>query len=155
MDRAILSLTRKDLNRNPIGLLILDIQFIKAVTAATSLYSFSFDPQSDPKLEFMLVGDDCITFFSLLDDILSPNTTIPNPPTTIVTTADPNGNPKGKLQLTVAKVTTFIDKISLFSYKFELDDNRVLEFNLTSTDAAGFFSDFDAILWSNPPNPPH
>lgn len=115
MNRATIYLTRKDINRNPVGPLVVDMQFVKPITPQYSLYSFSFDTQGYDRLDFMLAGDNCTTLFSLLDEILSPDTTTPNPPTTVLSTADQNGNPKGKLQVTVAKVETFADGTSLFS----------------------------------------
>jgi hypothetical protein len=153
MNRKVLSLTRTDMNRRPVGPLIVDIQFIKSLTDTYSLYSFGFDSQGNGKLNFMLVGDNCLMLFSLLDEMLTPNTTSPHPPVTVLTTADTSGNPQGTLQVTLAKVKTFIDRISLFSYSFVPDGASPLEFNLTSTDASAFISSFDSILLSNPPNP--
>jgi hypothetical protein len=153
MNRATLYLTRKDINRNPVGPLVVDVRFVKSITPDSSLYSFSFDPQEGENLEFILAGEACSTFFSLLDEMMTPNT--PSPPTTPLATADSDGNPKGELEVTLARVKTFIDKISLFNYSFALDGNPAFDFMLTSTDAGGFFGNLDSVLWSNPPNPPH
>lgn len=155
VNRSILSLTRKDINRQPVGSLVLDMQFIKRLTDTYSLYSFVFDPQDGPKLQFLLAGDNCVSFFNLLDDVLSPDTTTPTPPELMLSTSDATGEPRGELRVTVAKVATFEDDVSLFSYSFILDGAAAFDFMLTSTDAGGFFLDFDAIIWSNFPNPPH
>jgi hypothetical protein len=151
MNRSILFLTRKDANRQAIGPLVTDVEFLKPVTTADSLYSFDFDSQGGDKLEFFLVGDNCTTFFNLLAIMAdSGGSSVTN-----LTTADSSGNPQGVLEVSLARVKTFIDKISLFSYSFVLDGGAPFAFNLTSSDASSFFLAFDYILWSNPPNPPN
>jgi hypothetical protein len=66
MDYSILGLTRKDSNGQPIGSLVADMRYVKRITSANNLHSFSFDLKGHEKLDFMLVSGDCTTFFRLL-----------------------------------------------------------------------------------------
>jgi hypothetical protein len=151
MNRSILFLTRKDTNRQPVGPLVANIEFLKPITAADSLYAFDLDSQVGDKLSFSLVGDNCTAFFQVLAAMADSGTAS----LTTLITSDSNGGSKGTLQVALAKVKTFIDKISLFSYSFALDGGTPFAFNLTSSDASSFFLAFDYILWTNPPNPAH
>jgi hypothetical protein len=156
MKKAVLTLTNKDPKGNPIGDLVVTMEFLKTLPAPqVSLFSFTFELEGQIQLQFHLICDDAVTFFRLLANIMAPTPVLPGSATRI-NTSDSNGNPNGAIQIKMT-LYPYLDPsgntITYFTYSFLPDNDIELGFLLGSFDADVFYYDFDCFMSTNPPNP--
>jgi hypothetical protein len=154
MKRAVLYLTTKTPEGDPFKELIVEMKFVQVLPAPLeSLFYFSFQLDNEPKLEFKLTDGQTSIFFGMLDTMLSPSPSNPDPEN--LQLADDQGNTIGTMVTTTLIAADLGDDIHLYSFNFVPSTGHELAFSLTSTDTDAFFYDFDCLIWSNPPQPPH
>lgn len=162
-----LRLMQKDLNGDPKidgsgkpATVIAAIEFFKTLPGNKSLFHFKFEPSvGQSSLDFFMNSDSTVEFFRYFANVISSGQI---PVTLPPETADANGKANGTFNPTIEIVNTFtVDpgpnmiNVQVCGFSLTLSSGESASFMLTNTDTQALYQFMDAMLWSNPPNPPH